>query len=74
MCGEAASDPIAMPLLLGLGVDELSVGSSRVGPVRAWVRALDHGAAVRVAERALGAESATEVERIVEPFFASMAS
>ena len=39
-----------------------------------WARALDHGAAVRVAERALEAESAADVERLAEPFFASMAS
>ncbi len=74
VCGEAASDPLAMPLLVGLGVGELSVGSSRVATVRSWVRALDHAAAVRVAERALGADSAAEVERLAEPFCASMAS
>jgi phosphoenolpyruvate-protein kinase (PTS system EI component) len=74
VCGEAASDPLAMPLLVGLGVGELSVGSSRVATVRSWVRALDHGAAVRVAERALEAESAADVERLAEPFFASMTS
>jgi phosphoenolpyruvate-protein kinase (PTS system EI component) len=74
VCGEAASDPLAVPLLVGLGVSELSVGSSRVATVRSWVRALDHSAAVRVAERALGADSAADVERLAEPFFASMAS
>jgi phosphoenolpyruvate-protein kinase (PTS system EI component) len=74
VCGEAASDPVGMPLMVGLGVEELSVGSSRVATVRAWVRALDHGAAVRVAERALAAESSADVERLVEPFVASMAS
>jgi len=30
VCGEAASDPTALPLLVGLGVDELSVGASHV--------------------------------------------
>jgi phosphoenolpyruvate-protein kinase (PTS system EI component) len=67
VCGEAASDPVAMPLLLGLGVDELSVGASRVGRVRAWVRALDHGGAVTVAKLALAADSAEAVERLVAP-------
>jgi phosphoenolpyruvate-protein kinase (PTS system EI component) len=74
VCGEAASDPLTMPLLVGLGVGELSVGCSRVATVRSWVRALDHGAVVRVAQRALEAESAADVERLAEPFFASMAS
>ncbi|WCB92606.1 Phosphoenolpyruvate-protein phosphotransferase [Baekduia alba] len=53
VCGEAASDPVAMPMLVGLGVDELSVGAARVGAVRAWVRALDAGQARDLAQRAL---------------------
>jgi phosphoenolpyruvate-protein kinase (PTS system EI component) len=65
VCGEAASDPTALPLLVGLDVDELSVGAARVGEVRAAVRALEHDAARRLAARALDAESAQEVERLV---------
>ena len=40
VCGEAASEPDAVPLLVGLGADELSVGAARVGAVRGWIRAL----------------------------------
>jgi phosphoenolpyruvate-protein kinase (PTS system EI component) len=40
VCGEAASDPDMLPLLVGLDVDELSVGAARVGATRAWVRDL----------------------------------
>ena len=40
VCGEAASDPIGSPLLIGAGVDEISVGAARVGTVRQWVRSL----------------------------------
>jgi phosphoenolpyruvate-protein kinase (PTS system EI component) len=43
VCGEAASDPTAMPVLVGLGVDELSVAAARVGQVRQWIRELDYG-------------------------------
>jgi phosphoenolpyruvate-protein kinase (PTS system EI component) len=67
VCGEAASDPLALPLLVGLGVDELSVGAARVGVVRAWVRALDHASAHGFAARALVADDAREVERLVRP-------
>jgi len=42
VCGEAASDPKVMPILVGLGVDELSVAAARVGQVRQWVRELDY--------------------------------
>jgi phosphoenolpyruvate-protein phosphotransferase len=41
VCGEAASDAEAMPILVGLGVDELSVAAARVGEVRQSIRGLD---------------------------------
>jgi multiphosphoryl transfer protein len=40
VCGEAASDSVAMPILVGLGASELSVAAARVGEVRERVRAL----------------------------------
>jgi phosphoenolpyruvate-protein kinase (PTS system EI component) len=67
VCGEAASDPLTVPLLVGLGADELSAGAARVGAVRAWVRALDHGEAVQLASRALEASDAAAVERLARP-------
>jgi phosphoenolpyruvate-protein kinase (PTS system EI component) len=67
VCGEAASDPKVMPLLVGLGVHELSVGAAMVASVRAWVRALDFEEASRVALRALDAESAAEVQSLTRP-------
>jgi phosphoenolpyruvate-protein kinase (PTS system EI component) len=67
VCGEAASNPLVMPLLVGLGVDELSVGAAAVARVRSWVRALDYEEASAIALRALRAESATEVESLERP-------
>jgi phosphoenolpyruvate-protein kinase (PTS system EI component) len=67
VCGEAASDPVAAPLLVGLGVDELSVGAARVGTVRAWIRALSLAKADAVAATALAAPDAAAVERLAEP-------
>jgi phosphoenolpyruvate-protein kinase (PTS system EI component) len=67
VCGEAASDPITMPLLVGLGVDELSVGASRVGAVRAWVRALDHAQMRAAAGAALELTDAAEVAGLIGP-------
>jgi phosphoenolpyruvate-protein kinase (PTS system EI component) len=67
VCGEAASDPIAAPLLVGLGVDELSVGASRVGAVRRWIRALDYAEAEGTAREALALSDAREVARLVDP-------
>ena len=67
ICGEAASDPLMVPLLVGLGADELSVGAARVGTVRAWIRALDHGEAAGLARRALEAADASSVEAMARP-------
>jgi phosphoenolpyruvate-protein kinase (PTS system EI component) len=64
ICGEAASDPLTVPLLVGLGADELSVGAARVGSVRAWIRGLDYSAARELAHQALAASDAASVERL----------
>ncbi len=53
VCGEAASDAGAMPILVGLGVDELSVAAARVGEVRKWVRGLDFTACREAAAKRL---------------------
>jgi phosphoenolpyruvate-protein kinase (PTS system EI component) len=66
VCGEAASDPVAMPLLVGLGVDELSVGAARVARVRAWIRRLEQSRVESLAATAIEAGSAGEVEALAE--------
>jgi phosphoenolpyruvate-protein kinase (PTS system EI component) len=66
VCGEAASSPLLMPILVGLGVEELSVGAARVGEVRAWVRALNRDACSGLARRALRAEDAAGVAGVMQ--------
>ncbi len=65
VCGEAASDALMIPLLIGLGVTELSVGAARVAETHARVCALDAGVAETLARRALTAASAADVERLL---------
>jgi len=65
VCGEAASDPRMLPLLVGLGIDELSVGAAQVGAVRARIRALDAADAGRLARSTLAMEAAEQVEAAV---------
>jgi len=60
-CGEAAGDPAAIPLLLGLGVSELSMAPGRIAAAKQAVRGVEPTAARRLAERALAAGSAAEV-------------
>ena len=65
MCGGIASDPRAVPILLGLGVDELSVSLPAIPAVKAQIRALRIDDCRELAERALAAESAEEVRALV---------
>lgn len=67
VCGEAASDPVMLPLLVGLGVDDVSVGAARVGLVRRWIRALQADAARALAREALALPTAGDVVALVEP-------
>jgi phosphoenolpyruvate-protein kinase (PTS system EI component) len=53
VCGEAASDAAAMPILVGLGASELSVAAARVGEVRERVRALRYDECEKLAAAAL---------------------
>jgi multiphosphoryl transfer protein len=64
VCGEAAGDPLAVPLLLGLGVGELSMTPARIPAAKHAVRATDVRSARRLAQEALAAESAAEVRSL----------
>jgi len=66
VCGELASDPQAIPVLVGLDVDELSVTSRRVPLVKACIRGLTLDGARQQAELALGKASAVEVRDALE--------
>jgi phosphoenolpyruvate-protein phosphotransferase (PTS system enzyme I) len=61
VCGEMAGDPVLTPLLLGLGVDELSVAPALVGPVKFMVRRVKDAETKQLAEFALSSESAAEI-------------
>ncbi|MCP9619210.1 phosphoenolpyruvate--protein phosphotransferase [Nocardia otitidiscaviarum] len=67
VCGELASDPVAVPILLGLGVTELSVAPAAVPLIKAAVRTLDHAACVDLAARALRCATATAVRGLPRP-------
>jgi phosphoenolpyruvate-protein kinase (PTS system EI component) len=65
VCGDAAADPQVLPLLVGLGVDTLSVPAARVPKVRSWVAGLDAGACTDLAARALAAPDVDAVWKLV---------
>jgi phosphoenolpyruvate-protein kinase (PTS system EI component) len=67
VCGEAASDPVTLTVFLGLGVDELSIASTRIDRVRWLVDQLDPVAVRRVAREALELPDADAVRELVTP-------
>ncbi|WP_263260337.1 phosphoenolpyruvate--protein phosphotransferase [Pseudomonas sp. RIT-PI-S] len=66
VCGELAADPLAVPVLVGLGVDELSVSARSIAEVKAVVRGLTLATSQGLARRALAAASAGEVRALME--------
>jgi phosphocarrier protein FPr len=65
MCGELAGDPQAVPILLGLGVDELSANAASVPGVKAAIREVSLDKARALARRALQQESAAAVRSLL---------
>jgi multiphosphoryl transfer protein len=65
VCGGMASDPQAVPILIGLGVDELSVSIPAVPAVKAQVRSLSLAQCQELAARALTQDSAAAVRALV---------
>ncbi len=61
VCGEAAGDVEIVPLLLGLGIDELSVGAAQVPRVKRVIRSLTYSEARQLAIEALSYRSVKEV-------------
>ncbi|MEY2467053.1 MAG: phosphoenolpyruvate-protein phosphotransferase system enzyme [Verrucomicrobiota bacterium] len=61
VCGEMAGDPVMTPLLLGLGVDELSVAPPVVPQIKFMVRRLKMTEALALAEFALDCDSGSEI-------------
>jgi phosphotransferase system enzyme I (PtsI) len=61
VCGEMAGDPVLAPLLLGLGVDELSAAPSLVPSLKFLIRRLKLSQAQELAAFALECESAAEI-------------
>lgn len=73
ICGEMAADPMYIPLLLGLGVRELSMSPVSLAPAKHVVRSMKYIDAEAVAERALQCSSQEEVQELAETFLRMIA-
>ncbi|WP_029513383.1 phosphoenolpyruvate--protein phosphotransferase [Mycoplasmopsis primatum] len=68
MCGEMAGAPEAAPLLLGLGLDEFSVGAGSILKTRKLINSLSKKELEKVALKVINCDSEQEVKKIVAKY------
>lgn len=66
VCGGIASDPAAVPVLVGLGIDELSVSVPAIPSVKATLARWTRTECVALAKEALNLATAAEVRELLE--------
>lgn len=66
MCGEMAGDPLATPLLVGLGLTELSMNGRAVPVVKHRIRQLDVKQTQKWADEILGLRTASDIKKRLE--------
>ena len=66
MCGEMAGDQTAIPLLLGLGLDEFSMSATSILPARSLISKLSKAEMADLAAEALNKSTVEEVIELVE--------
>jgi phosphoenolpyruvate-protein phosphotransferase (PTS system enzyme I) len=70
MCGEMAGDPVAIPILLGMGLDEFSMSAGSILPARYQISRLTKETAARYTDTILSMSTSQEVEAFVRNTFA----
>jgi phosphotransferase system enzyme I (PtsI) len=68
MCGEMAGDEIAIPLLLGLGLDEFSMSATSILKARRQIKELSQSEMQELANRAINAATSEEVQTLVKQY------
>jgi phosphoenolpyruvate-protein kinase (PTS system EI component) len=68
ICGELGGDPEATPILVGLGVDELSLNPAGIPHIKSILRDLTIESARALAEKALHCQTSVDVRQLVHEF------
>lgn len=66
MCGEMAGEELAIPILLGLGLDEFSMSASSILRARHLIKQLEYGRLAQIANHALTLESSDQIKAYIE--------
>jgi phosphotransferase system enzyme I (PtsP) len=62
MCGEMGADPLCTLVLLGMGLDEMSMEAFFIPVIKRIIRSVSHGAAQKIAQEVLGRETIKEIK------------
>lgn len=68
MCGEMAGYPDYLPILIGMGIDELSMASSSIMEARRRIRKLSRSSCASFVNHVLSLPDAQEIERALKEF------
>lgn len=69
ICGEMASDQVAIPLLIGLGLDSLSVSPALIPVTKQIIRKISYQEVQKLVEKCLTAVTEHEVKNLVSAYF-----
>ncbi len=72
VCGEMAADPMVAMILIGLGIDKLSMASINIPEVKRLVRTLTYKEAQRLALTVLGKDTVEEIKNLVHSRLCSL--
>jgi phosphotransferase system enzyme I (PtsI) len=72
ICGEMASEPIYLPILLGLGLNELSANSNAIPIVKNAIRSLDVAQSRQFLDKVLTLTSTQRIEALVQDTFGDL--
>ena len=65
LCGEMGGQLRSLPLLVGLGLDEISMAAPLIGPARAALASLCSADCAHLVQQALACAAASEVEQLL---------
>ena len=71
LCGEMAADPVNLPLLAGLGLDEISTGAAEIPRLKQILATWSSAACCEVLGKSMGCSTAAEVDELLATVTAS---
>ncbi len=72
LCGELAGEPLAAPILLGLGLDEFSMSPARVPVIKRVLKSLHHADCAKLAQEVLGYSDAETVRQASKDYLEAL--